>query len=765
MPFFRSIFPIVYTAILSCGLTTNANANQHDKQYLADNLAKSLVECPIPVYPKLVTPKLPQLEQGIVITSQKTFLEKNQIAIFSGDVTLSSEEQSIQAQKLEFNRLTSSFKASGQIQYQNEGVNVFADNLSSNQQNNTSLMNTSYQLADNPGHGAADNILVKQNGNLSLVGSSFTTCYGKTPDWQLVASEINISSEDNFGEAFNARLHILNVPVLYIPYFTFPVNNQRKTGFLYPSISSSSKNGASIATPFYWNIAENIDATLTPRYMSKRGAQLLTEFRYLSGEQSGEIHLEYLNKDDEYINDDARYLARIQHRGTFAENYRLHIDTTLIGDDSYLTDIGSEHYNSNDAYLYQIGELSYFAESWDITAKVQDFEILGNHLNSYKTLPQIEFNSRTPLDVLNGSFDIYSEISHFENNDNTRPEADRYHIEAGFMFPISTPAWFLNSEIKLLQTHYEQKNIQGNDKLTKTVDRTLPKVRLHGGINFDRAMKLTGYTQTLEPQLQYLYIPDKDQSNIGIYDSAPLQDDYAGLFRDQRYSGLDRIAHANQYSWGVTSRILNPSNDEIFRFSLGRIVYIDDQQPFNDDTFLIQDGKSALAAESFFQINNEWQLSGNIQYDTKTDLTNKSQISLDYHQDKFINAQLNHRYLRNVSGVSLEQLSLLADVRINKDWKFVGRVSQDLQNKRSIENYAGVQYESCCWALRFAYHRHIDSSVEDLNINNDNLGEFDSGFVIQFVIKGLNGSKSTLNSDDMLNSSIFGYKRPYFLNN
>ena len=767
MPFSAFTQRIISTLTLSITGLTQATAEE-----VKPNV--DLATCPIPSYEKIASPLTnnPQLassstnnKKSLAIASQQTSIVKNEIAVFSGDVVLASEQQKILAQSLEFNRKTGSFKASGDIQFQGNGINIFAQDLSSSQNKKaTSLHNTSYQLADNPGHGAAGEIKINAHGELSLRDSNFTTCYGDTPDWQLLASEINISAADNFGEAFNARLHILNVPVLYIPYFTFPVSNKRKSGFLYPSISSSGKLGATLETPFYWNIAENYDATITPKFMSKRGTQLLTEFRYLSGEQSGELHVEYLTKDNDYINDDARYLARIQHSGTFSDNFRAYVDATTLSDDSYLVDIGSNHYNSNDAYLYQISELSYFGDSWDITAKLQDFEILGNHETSYRTLPQIELNQSSALGFFNGRFDINGEFSRFTNTDTTKPLADRYHVEAGFIFPVSTPAWFLNSEVKVLHTTYQQKNLEINSPLKPNVDRTLPKVRIHGGINFDRDMNLNGYTQTLEPQLQYLYIPDKDQSIIGLYDSAPLQDDYAGLFRDKRYSGLDRIAEANQYSWGVTSRVLNPSNDEIFRFSLGRIVYLNDNSNFNDN-MPVKEGESALAAETFFKIDQQWQVSGNIQYNTKAHLTNKSQINLDYHYYDFINSQLNHRYIRNVSGVSLEQLSLLSSVKINKDWKFVGRVSQDLQQKRSIESYAGLQYESCCWAVRLAYHRHIDSYIDDNNLNNNNRGEFDSGFMIQFVIKGLNGRNSSLNSEDMLKASIFGYKRPYFLNN
>ncbi|GLX79135.1 LPS-assembly protein LptD [Thalassotalea insulae] len=759
MPFFRTSLLLFIGTLTSYQVTAQSSVPA----------TNTPVICPVPSYSKIQPDKGLIDVNAINIWSNESVIEKGQFAKFSGGVTLLKKDHTVVADEIEINQLTSFVNAQGNIHFQNQGVDIFASQLKASKElRATVLTDSAYQLANNPGHGQAGTIAVTANGTLSLVDSSFTTCYGEVPDWQLQASEINISMTENHGEAYNARFKLFGVPVLYIPYFSFPVNNERKSGFLYPKLSTSSRSGLTVELPFYWNIAPNMDATLTPRYMSKRGVQLLSEFRYLSGLQQGAINIEYLNKDDELKNsNDARYLARLQHIGTFSDNFRAYVDYTTISDDNYLVDINSEQYNSNDAYLYQIAELAYFKENWQAKILLQDFEVLGNHQTSYKTLPHIEFKSFQPLSFLNGRFDIYSEITRFQSDNLALPEADRYHIEAGTIFPYSTPAWFFNSEFKLLQTNYYQKRIANHSQLEKNVSRTLPKIRFHGGVNFDRPMRFgkRDYTQTLEPQLQYLYIPDEEQNNIALYDTTSLQDDYNGLFRDKRFSGLDRIAQANQYSWGLTSRILNPLSEEVFRMSVGRIVYLNNSNsPLNNEQSINTD-ESALATEVFMQINRHWQFSGDIQYNTKNNSTNKSQSTLDYLFDKNRSIQLNHRYTRNVSGTSLEQVSLLANLAINKDWQFVGRLTQDLQKKRSLESYVGLQYQSCCWAIRFAYHRHINSNLDEQNFNSENRDEFDSGFMIQFVIKGLGGEQKPVTTDEMFNSSIFGYKRPYFLNN
>ena len=756
-----SLNKISLVFLLPCTFTSNAQNTEIN--------TNSVSLCPIPTYDNIADKTGKSANENFTILSSTSSIKKGEYANFTGGVTLLNQDKSVVANELSVNRTNSTVNANGDIHFQNKGIDIFADSLNINQlQKTTSLTATSYQLNDSPGHGSAEKININGNGKtLSFIDSSFTTCYGPVPDWQMRASEITISSDEKSLEAYNARFSLFDIPVLYVPYLTMPIGTDRQSGFLYPTISSSNSSGIEIETPYYINIAENMDATITPRYMSDRGTQLITEFRYLEGLQSGQVDIEYLNEDKKLINnDDSRYLARFQHIGTFSERFRAHVDYTTISDDNYLVDLGSSQFNSNDSYLYQVGEISYFADNWQTTLKLQDFEVLGNHQRSYKTLPQIEISRQQKLDNFDGILDIYSELSSFDTADKTQPTAQRYHVEAGLLYPIASPAWFLNSEVKVLQTNYHQKNINDDSPLEKNVSRTLPKIRFHGGVNFDRNLTLfnKGYSQTLEPQLQYLYIPEKDQNNIGIYDTTNLQDDYNGLFRDRRFSGIDRIAQANQISWGVTSRILTEENNEVLRFSLGRIVYFNESNFNSSEQNTVVD-KSALAADIFLHLSRNWQFSSDIQYNTDLSVTSKSQTSLDYLFSNNQTIQLNHRYTRDVSGESLEQMSLATNVKIANRWQFVGRFTQDLKGKRSIESYAGLEYSSCCWGIRFTYHRNINSKIDDAGNINENRDAFDSSFNIQFVYNGINSNKSSNSVGDMFNSSIFGYKRPYFLNN
>lgn len=746
-----------------------------DDDIINESPATKVMLCPLPVFDDIALGIPEVVDNSIRISSLQASIEQDQNALFTGSVILVDKDQKIIADKLLFNRLKMQIEAIGNIHYQGKQINIFANTLSASKtDNSTEMTSAAYQLDGNPGHGTAEKLSFNGDGILSLVDSTFTTCLQEVPDWQIKASEINLSSSGDFGEAYHAQFRVLDVPIFYVPYFSFPISKERLTGFLYPELSTSSNLGVEFTAPFYWNIAENYDATITPRYMSKRGTQLQTEFRYLVDQQSGKIDIEYLNNDKEIkTNDDSRYLARFQHVGTFSNDFRAYIDYTTISDDNYLVDLGSKQYNYNDAYLYQTGELAYFGEQWQATIQLQDFEVLGDHQASYKTLPHFELSAQQPLNFLTGQFELYSEMTNFQASEKNQVEANRYHVEAGFTFPIARPAWFLNSEVKLMHTYYQQDNIATGSTLEETVERTLPKVRIHAGINFDRQLLAFGenYRHTLEPQLQYLYVPAKDQSNIGLYDTTVLQDDFHGIFRDTSYSGLDRIAGANQYTWGITSRLLDEENLEIIRISLGRIQYLGDNNTdlANDalltDNGVTNDKQSSVAADLFYRINHQWQVSGDIQYNTLEDFTNKGQVNVDYQINKYNLVQLNHRYTRNVSGDSLEQVSLLTSVAINENWAFVGRLTQDLQQDKSLESYAGFQYESCCWAVRIAYHRHINSNLDPASFVTEGREEFDTGISIKLIIKGLDGKQSAIGTQEMFDKSIFGYKRPYYLQN
>ena len=280
-----SLNKISLVFLLPCTFTSNAQNTEIN--------TNSVSLCPIPTYDNIADKTGKSANENFTILSSTSSIKKGEYANFTGGVTLLNQDKSVVANELSVNRTNSTVNANGDIHFQNKGIDIFADSLNINQlQKTTSLTATSYQLNDSPGHGSAEKININGNGKtLSFIDSSFTTCYGPVPDWQMRASEITISSDEKSLEAYNARFSLFDIPVLYVPYLTMPIGTDRQSGFLYPTISSSNSSGIEIETPYYINIAENMDATITPRYMSDRGTQLITEFRYLEGLQSGQVDI------------------------------------------------------------------------------------------------------------------------------------------------------------------------------------------------------------------------------------------------------------------------------------------------------------------------------------------------------------------------------------------------------------------------------------------------------------------------------------------
>ncbi|WP_394192639.1 LPS assembly protein LptD [Pseudoalteromonas atlantica] len=705
------------------------------------------------------------LDFGMVdIRSDDIELLGTQSAEFTGNVDINTLNMSLSAQSALIDKQRGLLNATGPITYRDAISEVNSAGLNADLNNSEiSLLGADYKLTEQQGHGGAEKLTVNQSG-LNLLNASFTTCPNETPLWAIQAEEILLSSESGWGETHDMVLRIMDTPVLYLPYFTFPIDERRKSGLLTPKISSSDRYGVETITPYYWNIAPNFDATITPRYMSKKGVQLINEFRYLTENSNGLLGLEFLQKDDSEPELKERFLFHWQQQSYFGDKWRANIDITNVSDDNYLTDLGSDYATRTDTQLYRTGSLSYLGERWRTDIKVQNFEVLGNHLDSYAAWPQISFSQTEPYKLSNVEFTLDGEISHFTNNDAVIDKATRLHLEPKASYGYQEYAWSFLSELSLLHTNYKQEGDLTGSDYADSVSRTLPKLRLYSQLNFERDTSLVkSGIQTLEPQLQYLYTPDKDQSDIGLYDTTKLQDDFFGLFRDKRFSSVDRIAAANQFTLGATTRLFSESNEELFNFSAGQIFYLNDSakpsaQGINPNT----NYNALFAAQTMVHWHRRWYLSGGIQYDADGKQIIQSNVTLDYKGDNNQLVQLNHRYANDVSGNTIEQVGLFTSFPISEQWQFVNSYHRDLDTGRSIEIFSGLQYESCCWAFQLTARRQIETDL------NQSIGQeqatFDSSIGFNIVLKGL-GSKSRYDAQKLLQQGIFGYRRPYFLNN
>lgn len=696
-------------------------------------------------------------KKQVQVDADSAEIQENKFASFKGNVDIVTDSAIIHANSAEVTNSGSAFSASGDVSYRSPEITVNSDLLTvDSQQEMLKLENTKYQLNGFVGHGAAGEIDVSTEQGIALRDVSFTTCPLDQQDWHIEASKISIESGENLGEARHTRFYLGDVPVLYLPYFAFPVSNQRQTGLLFPLISSSSSTGVDYEQPFYWNIAPNYDMTISPRLMTNRGLQLKTEFRYLTTASNGQMYVEYLDTDTRLASDDSRYFYRYLHHSMLSDNWQLNVDFNGISDNNYIVDLGSDFYNRSDTAINRTIGLDYYSSSLDMSLYIRDFETLGDFDAIYRALPEVKLQWRNQLNELL-TFKVDSELAYFDNAQDASPDALRWHLAPTIAIPYQRYWGEVSAELTAMNTYYKQTNI-ANTELDEEVNRTLYQGRLFSTLYLEKNDRIFGSnaTITFEPKIQYLYTSYEDQTNIGLYDTTALLTDVNGLFRGREFTGLDRISDNNQITVGATSRIIDENNREQFVISLGQIFYLEDSQVATaaDDR-----NRSALAGELDWRFDDTWFVHSAVQIATNNDKVERSGMALEYRLDAKRLVQLSHRFVRDLSGETIDQVGLSASWPITENWQIVGRSYRDLERDRSIENYFGVQYESCCWAIRIVAQRSLSNRYDVAGQQNTN--EFDSSIGLTFIFKGIGSSRS---NRAMLEDGMFGYRQPYVLN-
>ncbi|WHM98353.1 LPS assembly protein LptD [Citrobacter freundii] len=716
-------------------------------------------------------------------------------AVFTGNVDIAQGNSRLQADEVQLHQKQAegqpepirTVDALGNVHYDDNQVILKGPKGWSNlNTKDTNIWEGDYQMVGRQGRGKAD--LMKQRGEnryTILENGSFTSCLPGSDTWSVVGSEVIHDREEQVAEIWNARFKLGPVPVFYSPYLQLPVGDKRRSGFLIPNAKYSTNNYFEFYLPYYWNIAPNMDATITPHYMHRRGGIMWeNEFRYLTQAGAGLMEFDYLNSDkvyeDEHPKDDnsRRWLFYWQHSGVMDQVWRFNVDYTKVSDTSYFNDFDNKYGSSTDGYATQKFSVGYAVQNFDATVSTKQFQVFdAQNSNSYSAQPQLDVNYYQN-DV--GPFDtrIYGQAVHFVNTNDNMPEATRVHLEPTINLPLSNNWGSINTEAKLPATHYQQTNLDWynsnpqNTKLDDSANRVMPQFKVDGKMVFERDMQMLapGYTQTLEPRAQYLYVPYRDQSHIYNYDSSLLQSDYSGLFRDRTYGGLDRIASANQVTTGVTSRVYDDAAVERFNISVGQIYYFTESRTGDDNIKWENDDKTGSlvwAGDTYWRISDRWGLRSGIQYDTRLDSVATSSSSIEYRRDENRMLQLNYRYASSEyiqatlpsyystaeqykNGIS--QVGAVASFPIADRWSIVGAYYFDTNVNKEADSMLGLQYNSCCYAIRFGYERKLNGWD-----NTQKHAIYDNTIGFNIELRGLS-SNYGLGTNQMLRSNILPYQ-------
>ncbi|EKS7200177.1 LPS assembly protein LptD [Enterobacter ludwigii] len=780
-------------------LATMIGTALYSQQGLAADLASQCM-LGVPSYNRpLVKGDTNSLPVTITADSSKGTYPDN--ATFTGNVDINQGNSRLQADEVQLHQKqpegaaepVRTVDALGNVHYDDNQVILKGPKAWSNlNTKDTNVWEGDYQMVGRQGRGDAD--LMKQRGEnryTILENGSFTSCLPGSNTWSVVGSEVIHDREEQVAEIWNARFKLGPVPVFYSPYLQLPVGDKRRSGFLIPNAKYSTTNYFEFYLPYYWNIAPNMDATITPHYIHKRGNVMWeNEFRYLTQAGAGLMELDYLPSDkvfqDEHPTegDKHRWLFFWQHAGVMDQVWRFNVDYTKVSDSSYFNDFSSKYGSSTDGYATQKFSVGYAVQNFDATVSTKQFQVFSDQSTpTYGAEPQLDVNWYQN-DV--GPFDthVYAQAVHFVNTDSDMPEATRVHLEPTINLPWSNDWASLNTEAKLMATHYQQKNVDNynttnNAHLEESVNRTLPQFKMDGKLIFERdmAMLADGYTQTLEPRMQYLYVPYRDQSNIQNYDSALLQSDYSGLFRDRTYGGLDRIASANQVTTGVTTRVYDDAAVERFNVSVGQIYYFTESRTGDDNIQWEKDNKTGSivwAGDTYWRMTDRWGLRGGVQYDTRLDNVANSSAAIEYRRDEDRMIQVSYRYAspeyiqatlpksndqnsinywklpQYSDGIS--QVGAAASWPIADRWSIVGAYYFDTNTSKPADQMVGLQYNSCCYALRVGYERKLNG----WDTKNEQ-GKYDNVIGFNVELRGLS-SNYGLGTQQMLRSNILPYR-------
>lgn len=582
-----------------------------------------------------------------------------------------------------------------------------------------------------------------------------STCAPNRNDWAIVASEIELDQAEGFGTAKHVRLEVKDIPVFYWPYASFPIDDRRKTGFLYPSFGTSNTgSGLYVAAPYYLNLAPHYDATVTPQYIHGRGLFTEVEGRYLSRYGQSVLQLGYIARDDDFRDenpgeDGERWALDFATRANFGSAWTGYGDYSVVSDNDYLGDLNRSLDISNATHLLRRGGVRYSTENQYFEAYASGYQTIADHIleadKPYSQLPEVLYAGRTELGWLETSLETEYSFFYRDNallSGIDKANGQRLRVLPELAIPMSQLWGYTRPSFTLDYTRYELDEYQVDG--SSTPDRTVPVVEWDSGLYFDRQTLLfdTPYNQTLEPRVYYAWADaDADQDSIPDFDSALRSFSFDDLFRRNRFSGGDRVGDTNQVTVALTSRFndLNTGTERA-RFSLGQVYYFDDREVTLDGLGGSTRGESPLAGEVVLRPLDTLDLRSSLLWDPRDKATEESRNQLLFHSEDYrYLASLGYTYSRD----TIEQSDVGAVVPVTDNVSLIGRWVHDSVLDRTVGSLAGLEYNSCCWSVQLVHQNYLTTDEE-----------LDSRILFQIQLKGLGGSGDSSNA---ISDAIWGF--------
>lgn len=702
------------------------------------------------------------------ISAQSSVTSGNQSTLLSGDVDIRNGYRHIRANRATLDHQSRELRLEEGIKISEPSLLVLADTAELNTQTGEgTLDNARFVFFDTGFRGRSDTIHRLDEYRTVLTNSWYSSCPPDKPDWALQSEKVSFDKESGWVVAEQATVRVRDVPILYVPKMSFPIDDRRLTGFLWPQVGSSDDGGLDYSQPYYLNLAPHYDATITPRYIGGRGAMLSTEFRYLFEHGQWDVGAAYLGDDDRFADDylepddgdNDRWLTRVAHLGSFAPGWVTLVDYSRASDIHYFRDLSDSGLDvRRKTHLEQRAEMRYSNLDWRFTAELRDYQAMGeNVVDPYQSLPKLNLSYSTAR-VFSPNVIFESEYAYFEHKN--RLDGHRVYNEIGTNYPMVYNGGFFTPTVKLKNIITSlAEPVDGQTSENPAV--TVPMLSLDAGMFFERDLKLSenSYLQTLEPRLFYLYSKYEDQSDLPIFDTAELSYSYNQLFRERRFSGNDRIADANQVSLGLGSSFYETGTGrEVLNVAVGQIYYFEDRRVFTDSDTIEDERSSDYAAVVSYNPTPRWRTHLSLQSDPEDGKMQFGSLRANFADEAGRLVNVGYSYRRQSSLLvdgelqdrDVEQSDISMMMPVRRSWSVVARWRYDVTNERTIEDLVGLEYDSCCWTMRLLHQRQREQLGSDVN----NV-ESSYGIYLQFELKGLGGTGSKL--ENILSNSIYGY--------
>ena len=700
--------------------------------------------------------------------------QKTETATLAGDVIIRQASLQAEADEANLYQQDNLGELKGNVRIRDRNALLVGDRAELQLDSGAAKVeNAEYVMHAGNSRGSAQYVRRQEDAIIRLKDGTYTSCSPGSNAWHLRGNNVTLNPNTGFGSATNVTLRVKDIPVFYTPYIHFPIDDRRQSGFLPPSISYSNDNGLDLTTPYYFNLAPNFDATLYPNYMSNRGLLTEGEFRYLSKSSESRIGGAWLSDDEderklqsEYKKD--RWMYMLQHEQGFNQRLLGSIDYTAISDPYYFQDLKSNVVPGSNEVLDQKADLTWRGDSYAAKLGVHAYEMANiSDITPYDRLPQFSLAGVLPYQPAGLQMSYNTEWTRFDRSLRKgdyidkdgeserwrdeflqgldRANGDRLHIEPAISLPMNWSWGFVKPTVKYAYTRYDLSlDSKGKEYFAKPAspnynsspDRSVGIYSIDSGLYFDRNSQWLGknYRQTLEPRLFLLYVPNEDQSDLPLFDTGEIQFSYASLFRDNRFSGRDRIGDANQVSLGVTNRWLESNGFERQRISFGQAFYFADRKVLlsGKDYKAVRantTSRSPYASEYMLRFNRDWRINADWMWDQDTHRTRSGSVMTHYQSQDDLNKIVNFGYrYRNDSNhynydtgrwetgssdyidpvskkvykdfYKIEQTDASIMWPVVPRWNVIARWQYDYKRSSTLEAFVGFEYDSCCWKLR-----------------------------------------------------------------